>query len=191
MSEPLQHQALTHAQATRVLVERFDGEGLTVAEIATRLGISERRVDYILEQIESGVPLQPVATPPVDSPYAKAVLLDRVETVAKAPKVKSVKSRGSSREPAKCATASGYARHRKVLKDEPCQPCKDAAAEYQRNYNREKRGAKPRTFQPCGTNAAYQRHLKLGEIPCDPCTEARREQQREQYAKRQARKKAI
>lgn len=26
-----------------------------------------------------------------------------------------------------------------------------------------------RTLQPCGTNAAYQRHRMRGETPCDPC----------------------
>ena len=27
--------------------------------------------------------------------------------------------------------------------------------------------------QPCGTNAAFQRHLYHGETPCDPCRQAR------------------
>lgn len=30
----------------------------------------------------------------------------------------------------------------------------------------------PRKLRPCGTDAAYSRHLFNKEIPCDPCTEA-------------------
>jgi hypothetical protein len=33
----------------------------------------------------------------------------------------------------------------------------------------------PRELKPCGTDAAYSRHLKRGEDPCDPCKEAHRE----------------
>ena len=29
-------------------------------------------------------------------------------------------------------------------------------------------------LQPCGTPAAYRRHLDHGEVPCWPCTEAER-----------------
>lgn len=30
----------------------------------------------------------------------------------------------------------------------------------------------PRELAPCGTNAAYQRHLYNKQVPCDPCTAA-------------------
>lgn len=30
------------------------------------------------------------------------------------------------------------------------------------------------TLKPCGTEAAYQRHLKKGEAACDPCLTAHR-----------------
>lgn len=33
-----------------------------------------------------------------------------------------------------------------------------------------------RELQPCGTHAAYRRHLKRGETPCAPCAGAAREQ---------------
>ena len=29
-----------------------------------------------------------------------------------------------------------------------------------------------KTLQPCGTNAAYQRHKMAGETPCEPCLRA-------------------
>ena len=32
-----------------------------------------------------------------------------------------------------------------------------------------------RVSQPCGTLAAYRRHLKDGETPCEPCRAANRE----------------
>lgn len=31
-----------------------------------------------------------------------------------------------------------------------------------------------RTLKPCGTPAAYERHLYRGEKPCEPCLESRR-----------------
>ncbi len=31
-----------------------------------------------------------------------------------------------------------------------------------------------RALQPCGTRAAYQRHLAHREVPCRPCSEANR-----------------
>lgn len=30
----------------------------------------------------------------------------------------------------------------------------------------------PRELQPCGTEAAYQRHWRSGQQPCDPCRRA-------------------
>lgn len=41
----------------------------------------------------------------------------------------------------------------------------------------------PRALLPCGTWAAYKRHLKAAETPCDACVEASREHGREQYAR--------
>ena len=31
----------------------------------------------------------------------------------------------------------------------------------------------PAPLKPCGTTAAYQRHVRHGEDPCGPCREAR------------------
>lgn len=47
-----------------------------------------------------------------------------------------------------------------------------------------------RPMRPCGTRAAYQRHLDRGEWPCDPCAEASAayyaDRQRERTARRRA-----
>ena len=43
-----------------------------------------------------------------------------------------------------------------------------------------------RNLQPCGTWAAYKRHLRKDEEPCDDCREAARVQQRERSAARRA-----
>lgn len=40
-----------------------------------------------------------------------------------------------------------------------------------------------RTLKPCGTEAAYQRHLKAREAPCEPCRGAHRKMTRAQYLK--------
>jgi hypothetical protein len=43
------------------------------------------------------------------------------------------------------------------------------------------------TLQPCGTPAAYARHIKRGEEPCDPCREANNAYARH-YRRRRKRK---
>lgn len=40
------------------------------------------------------------------------------------------------------------------------------------------------TLMPCGTPAAYKRHLKLKEVPCEPCRQASRAQMRARYTPR-------
>jgi hypothetical protein len=52
-----------------------------------------------------------------------------------------------------------------------------------------------KSVQPCGTWAAYKRHLKYGEPPCEACKAACRARARGYYARRgrelyQARRKA-
>lgn len=37
----------------------------------------------------------------------------------------------------------------------------------------------PKKLQPCGTNAAYARHISKGERPCIPCADAHAAQQME------------
>jgi hypothetical protein len=46
-----------------------------------------------------------------------------------------------------------------------------------------------RPLEPCGTNAAYQRHRKAGEYPCIPCLEAHAENVR--LAKARKRKQNV
>jgi hypothetical protein len=50
----------------------------------------------------------------------------------------------------------------------------DAEVPYARNHKRKrKRPAKrKRELKPCGTRAAYRRHLRKGEYPCIPCLDA-------------------
>ena len=57
-------------------------------------------------------------------------------------------------------------------------------AERSRAYRDRKRGGAPRTPAPCGTTAAYARHLRNGEQPCDACREANAERHRALYRKR-------
>lgn len=39
----------------------------------------------------------------------------------------------------------------------------------------------PRELKPCGTAAAFRRHLRHEEQPCEACYEAERERQRESH----------
>ena len=57
-----------------------------------------------------------------------------------------------------------------------CGDCRAGTAAYQRVL----RGSQPRPpAQPCGTPAAYQRHLRVGEPPCTPCLHAHTARRRE------------
>lgn len=50
-------------------------------------------------------------------------------------------------------------------------------------------GSKPRagrTLKPCGTDAAYRRHLRERETPCEPCRAAARRREARKRAKRGA-----
>jgi len=63
-----------------------------------------------------------------------------------------------------------------------------STADYQRAW-RARQGARtgkpgrPAT-QPCGTVAAYRRHVRAGEPPCQPCRDAEAARQRELYRRR-------
>lgn len=45
--------------------------------------------------------------------------------------------------------------------------------------------------KPCGTRAAYYRHLRHGEVPCDDCTRANREDKRKPSTPTPSRRKPI
>jgi hypothetical protein len=64
---------------------------------------------------------------------------------------------------------------------------RQAKAEYQRRW-RARQGARTgqlgrRPVQPCGTLAAYRRHLDKGEEPCAECRAANAEYSRQARAK--------
>lgn len=48
-----------------------------------------------------------------------------------------------------------------------CKRCRASAAHYQREYTRG--GIRPRKLEPCGTNAAAERHRAKGEELCFAC----------------------
>lgn len=74
----------------------------------------------------------------------------------------------TTRIPAKCGTDSGYYRHRRTLKEEPCDACKAAHAAAIRPV-----GAKRWSPAKCGTDSGYFRHLRtLKNEPCDACRAA-------------------
>lgn len=74
--------------------------------------------------------------------------------------------------PGECGTLRGYRWHRKAHEPQ-CQACKDAQAADVRSRYGKATGTKPgRTLAPCGTPAAYQRHLAHGEEPCPECRAA-------------------
>lgn len=78
----------------------------------------------------------------------------------------------SARPPARCGTISGYNRHLRVTYTRPCLACCDAHAAYQRVWVAGE--VRPREIAPCGTVAAWRRHIRGGERPCAACREAKR-----------------
>ena len=86
-------------------------------------------------------------------------------------------------DPSKCGTLPGYKQHHKFT-IAPCQPCKDAAAKYHREYRvRAKNGETVARFSPdsCGTLTGYHRHMRHNVTVCVPCRAARNEYKREYY----------
>lgn len=71
----------------------------------------------------------------------------------------------------KCGTVAGRRAHARN-NTEPCQPCKDAFAEYQRGLR--KNTPQQATFRTdkCGTYAGYCRHKRYKVASCTACREA-------------------
>jgi DNA (cytosine-5)-methyltransferase 1 len=90
----------------------------------------------------------------------------------------------ASFDPSKCGTMSGYKQHRK-FGIAPCQPCKDAAAAYHRDYLvRARNGETVAKFLPdrCGSMTGYRRHMRHGVPVCVACRAVRNEWKRGYYA---------
>lgn len=88
----------------------------------------------------------------------------------------------------KCGTYAGYKQHQNCGVA-PCQPCKDAAAAYQRELKaRHAAGLVKRVFRDdkCGTLAGYSRHKRHNHPVCDDCASARAEYRAAYYEKERA-----
>lgn len=97
-----------------------------------------------------------------------------------------------------CGTTGAYRRHRQ-RGEPPCEPCHAAQLVYDAAIRRRQvrpprpvveRKPKPprarRSPAPCGTVAAYRRHLREGTDPCGPCREANAAKSRRQWHSRAA-----
>lgn len=105
-------------------------------------------------------------------------------------------------------TYAGFMRHRRALQD-PCEPCAEASRQYSiaAAKRRVDEGVKPcpgcgeqihyrskscrpcfyaSKLKPCGTRAAYRRHLRKKEVPCELCRAAERHYQRAWNIEREA-----
>lgn len=82
--------------------------------------------------------------------------------------------------PVVIACAECEARFEAVAPQRYCSPeCRRRAAGMRW---RRRNGIHPRVLQPCGTVAAYRRHLSAGETPCAPCRAAKGEAMHEYIA---------
>ena len=87
--------------------------------------------------------------------------------------------KSSGFDPAKCGEYRGVKQHYRYGV-EMCDACRKAHSDYQKAY----RGARPKNLQPCGTRAAYRRHVIAGEKACGPCNEANNAHNRKMWRSR-------
>lgn len=73
----------------------------------------------------------------------------------------------------RCGTPAGLQRHY-AYKTLPCRPCLAAKQLYDKARKEHKalHGGRVRVLRPCGTYAAYVRHLRAGEPACGACAAA-------------------
>lgn len=101
------------------------------------------------------------------------------------------------RELQPCGTPGAYQRHMR-RGETPCAPCATAWKAYSSRYKSENAAAVkaqrqrhdtegPRRLAPCGTRAAYARHLYNREKPCFDCRVA----SSQYHAERRAARKAV
>lgn len=67
-----------------------------------------------------------------------------------------------------CGTNAGYSGHQ-WRDEDPCDPCKAAHAEYQRDRRGVPASAARRSPAPHGTIEGYRAHVRRGQPACEPC----------------------
>lgn len=151
---------LTHAEATRALVTKYDSEGDTPERIAERLGLSVDRVERILDQLD--VPHEIDAPAPAIEPLlGKVVHASRAGSVspirpAKVTQPGPVPTKASPR-PVKPAP-------------EPVKPARQPAAKA------------TGLVRVHGSRRGYQQHYRFKEKPCQECKDAWNTSERERHA---------
>lgn len=84
----------------------------------------------------------------------------------------------------KCGTTAGY-RHHDNMGETPCDDCRQAIADYNRQLRRSK-GSQPRTTPQHGTHSGWVNlHMKRGIPGCTACRDAHRAWQKEYRDRKQ------
>lgn len=126
------------------LVDNLDRKGRNPAQIAAALGITQGRVESILDRLAAEVaPLTPHVPASTMAPLPKPPKLSPAGQRAvrrPAPRTATVSHSGGMKH----GTPSGYATHRK-RGENPCQDCRIALSDYQREWRRKKTAAKQLT----------------------------------------------
>lgn len=93
-----------------------------------------------------------------------------------------------TRELQPCGTAAAFRRHQ-LHGEPPCQPCRQAFADYRRRLRERVPDRRP-VGRPrsavCGTTGGYRAHLRYGEVPCFACMDAVAAAERDYRARRRA-----
>lgn len=122
---------MTRAADLARRARELDEQGATVAEIAAELGISEARVDKLLDPLAPDHGL-PVPLRLIDPDSREGVITSQVpvsfaevKRVANLPAGPKRKAKPGRRMPREHGTKRGYAQHR-WRKESVCRPCLDA-----------------------------------------------------------------
>jgi len=177
----------TRVAQVREQISALTDQGLDSVDIAARLGITVSRVDQVLDQLEGAhLAALPPVTPPMRHPAGPPA-----PKLASIPVPKQEAAPQQKPPAATHGTRSAYQLHY-AHGEKPCQACKDAWNESQRQKTAAKRPAdwkpfekvirpaakRPRGEVQCGTVNGYRKHVRDNTTVCDPCRDARNEYQR-------------
>lgn len=154
-------------------VAALEAKGHDTTHIAAKLGLTEKRVDQILERLDGAYDAEKTIRYLAEKELAAPA---EQKTIRPAPE---------------CGTPQALRIH--TNRGQTCDVCTQASISRKQAARKRAVAARPksdRVLKPCGTWAAYQRHHDRGEPPCEPCKAAARDRNRRYEAsRRRAREK--
>lgn len=129
-------------------VAALDAQGIPTTRIAAQLGITQSRVEWILDTMAGATVTAPIPGTPRVARFAFTTGAIAVSKPRAAPVVVEPKQpRGSVAKPIKHGTPYGYKAHKKRGED-PCDRCSTAYRDYSRGWSQENRPRKDGSLMP-------------------------------------------